>query len=204
MLHDFFLERARIEIAADGASYDGSVPDLPEIHVNAASFDECRARVARAIADLLDSDARNSRITLSRTATRSPEEVLPTQAATAGQLHDFVNEGRAKVEKAPVAQGHSGHDFADILYEKRDWVARVTINRPEVYNAYTGDTLREMTQAFRDAALDRSVAFDTIDGWAHPDVRALVAEGCRRVGLRPWVTKVVADLEGRSGQAVFD
>ena len=26
--------------------------------------------------------------------------------------------------------------FQDIVYEKRDWVARVTINRPGVYNAY--------------------------------------------------------------------
>ncbi|HEV8436650.1 MAG TPA: hypothetical protein VGT40_00990 [Methylomirabilota bacterium] len=31
------------------------------------------------------------------------------------------------------------------LYEVRDQVARVTINRPKQYNAFTGDTLREMT-----------------------------------------------------------
>ncbi|GEM_PF-7105116 len=28
--------------------------------------------------------------------------------------------------------------FQDVVYEKRDWVARVSINRPHVYNAYPG------------------------------------------------------------------
>ena len=48
-------------------------------------------------------------------------------------------------------------DFHDILYEKQDMIARITINRPEAYNAYTTDTLRELIRAFDDAAADDQV-----------------------------------------------
>ena len=44
--------------------------------------------------------------------------------------------------------------FEEILYEKKDGVARVTLNRPEVYNAFSAQTLREMVEAFRDASWD--------------------------------------------------
>lgn len=55
-------------------------------------------------------------------------------------------------------------DFQDILYEKGDWVARVTIDRPDVYNAYSTRTLREMQEAFRDAAYDDGVAVLVLTG----------------------------------------
>ena len=48
-------------------------------------------------------------------------------------------------------------DFQHILYEKQDMIARITINRPEAYNAYTTDTLRELIQAFDAAAADDEV-----------------------------------------------
>ncbi|MBZ5516927.1 MAG: enoyl-CoA hydratase/isomerase family protein, partial [Acidobacteriia bacterium] len=54
--------------------------------------------------------------------------------------------------------------FEDILYEKKEAVARVTLNRPEVYNACRAQTLREMGQAFRDAAWDDSVAVVVLTG----------------------------------------
>ena len=54
--------------------------------------------------------------------------------------------------------------FEQILYEKGDWVARVTINRPEVYNCYSAQTLQEMTIAFRDAAWDDAVAVVVLTG----------------------------------------
>lgn len=47
--------------------------------------------------------------------------------------------------------------FKDILYSKADMVARITINRPESYNCYTTNTLRELTAAFTDAAFDDKV-----------------------------------------------
>ena len=39
-------------------------------------------------------------------------------------------------------------EFSEILYDKKDGVATVTINRPEKYNACTPVTLMEIGQAF--------------------------------------------------------
>ena len=49
-------------------------------------------------------------------------------------------------------------EFTEILYEKRDWVARITLNRPQAYNAYSTSTLVELAAAFRQAAFDDEVA----------------------------------------------
>jgi enoyl-CoA hydratase/carnithine racemase len=48
--------------------------------------------------------------------------------------------------------------FTEILYEKRDWVARITLNRPQAYNAYSTATLTELAVAFRQASFDDEVA----------------------------------------------
>lgn len=48
-------------------------------------------------------------------------------------------------------------DFTDILYTKADGVARVTINRPHAYNAYSTTALEELATAFRDASFDDGV-----------------------------------------------
>jgi enoyl-CoA hydratase/carnithine racemase len=55
-------------------------------------------------------------------------------------------------------------DFKDIIYEKKDYVAKVTINRPKVYNAYSILALREMAEAFRDASWDDSIAVLVLTG----------------------------------------
>ena len=49
-------------------------------------------------------------------------------------------------------------DFKEVQYEKRDWVARVTINRPHNYNAYSTPALQELAAAFEDASWDDNVA----------------------------------------------
>ncbi len=51
----------------------------------------------------------------------------------------------------------SDFDFQDILYDKKDLVARITINRPKSYNAYTTHTLKELIAAFNDASSDDGV-----------------------------------------------
>lgn len=55
-------------------------------------------------------------------------------------------------------------EFREILYEKADWIARVTINRPEVYNAYSTQTIRELSAAFKDAMWDDAVAVVVLTG----------------------------------------
>ena len=54
--------------------------------------------------------------------------------------------------------------FTDILYDKRDWVARITINRPESFNCYTTHTLQELIRAFDDASNDDTVGVIVLTG----------------------------------------
>jgi len=55
-------------------------------------------------------------------------------------------------------------DFKDIIYEKRPGVARVIINRPEAYNAFTTYTQDELIKAFEDAARDDTVGVVVFTG----------------------------------------
>jgi 1,4-dihydroxy-2-naphthoyl-CoA synthase len=61
--------------------------------------------------------------------------------------------------------------FTDILFDKSDGVARITINRPEVYNALRGKTTDEMAVALEDADGDGEVRVVVICG-AGPNVEA--------------------------------
>lgn len=54
--------------------------------------------------------------------------------------------------------------FQDVLYEARDGVAWVTINRPQVRNAFRARTVDELVAAFRQA-------------WADPDIGVVVLTG---------------------------
>ena len=55
-------------------------------------------------------------------------------------------------------------DFNDIIYEKTEGIARVTINRPERYNAFTALALEEMYSAFRDAWADKEIGVVVLTG----------------------------------------
>lgn len=62
-----------------------------------------------------------------------------------------------------------GFQFKDINYEKRTReaggrVARITINRPKMRNAFTDDTIKEMVRAFDDASNDRMVGIVVLTG----------------------------------------
>ena len=57
---------------------------------------------------------------------------------------------------APV-EWRSAGEFEDILYEKADGIAKITINRPEVRNAFRPQTLAELRDAFNRARDDLDV-----------------------------------------------
>jgi naphthoate synthase len=54
--------------------------------------------------------------------------------------------------------------FEDIKYEKWEGIAKITINRPEVRNAFRPQTLHEMSQAFSDAHEDPEVGVIILTG----------------------------------------
>ena len=55
-------------------------------------------------------------------------------------------------------------NFTDIIYEKKSGVARITINRSHVLNAFTNHTLEEMLEAFHDAGKDGSIGVIVLTG----------------------------------------
>ncbi|MPZ22644.1 MAG: 1,4-dihydroxy-2-naphthoyl-CoA synthase [Dehalococcoidia bacterium] len=55
-------------------------------------------------------------------------------------------------------------NFEDILYDKADGVAWVTINRQQVLNAFRAETVDEMVEAFKDAWADRSIGVVVLTG----------------------------------------
>jgi len=58
---------------------------------------------------------------------------------------------------APVEWESAAH-FEDILYERTEGIAKITINRPEVRNAFRPQTLAELREAFARARDDLDVA----------------------------------------------
>ncbi|GAB6043105.1 1,4-dihydroxy-2-naphthoyl-CoA synthase [Endothiovibrio diazotrophicus] len=61
---------------------------------------------------------------------------------------------------------HPVDDFhcTDILYEHHEGIAKITINRPEVRNAFRPETVEELIQAFRHAHLDPAVGVIILTG----------------------------------------
>jgi len=54
--------------------------------------------------------------------------------------------------------------YTDILYDKSDGVAALTLNRPQVLNAFRSLTLSEMLEALEDASADSSVGVIVVRG----------------------------------------
>ena len=54
--------------------------------------------------------------------------------------------------------------YQDILFEARDGVATITINRPQVMNAFRGQTCEELIQALNRAGWDKSIGVIVLTG----------------------------------------
>ncbi len=55
-------------------------------------------------------------------------------------------------------------NFKDIIYEESGGVARITINREKVYNAFDGQTVEEMLAAFMKAGWDKDIGVIVLAG----------------------------------------
>ena len=60
---------------------------------------------------------------------------------------------------------HKTKKYQDIIYEKMDGIAKITINRPEVRNAFRPETIIEMYNAFSDAREDQDIGVILLTGY---------------------------------------
>jgi naphthoate synthase len=64
---------------------------------------------------------------------------------------------------APISW-QSAADYGDLLYEKADGIAKISINRPEVHNAFRPQTLIELSAALELAREDPEVGVVILTG----------------------------------------
>ncbi|SFM65309.1 1,4-Dihydroxy-2-naphthoyl-CoA synthase [Ectothiorhodospira mobilis] len=69
----------------------------------------------------------------------------------------------SSIQPAADWQDHSG-DYQDILYHKAEGIAKITINRPEVRNAFRPRTVMEMQRALADARFDADIGVVILTG----------------------------------------
>ncbi len=61
-------------------------------------------------------------------------------------------------------QSPEGNTYTDILYQLAEGIAKITINRPEVRNAFRPETVSELCDAFRRAHLDPDIGVIILTG----------------------------------------
>ncbi len=61
-------------------------------------------------------------------------------------------------------ESHPKHDYQDILYQQSEGIARITINRPQVRNAFRPETVNEMADAFHHAHMDPEIGAIILTG----------------------------------------
>jgi naphthoate synthase len=64
----------------------------------------------------------------------------------------------------PAAEWQPATEYEDIRYEKADGIAKITINRPEVHNAFRPETVIELGDAFTRAREDIEVGVIVLTG----------------------------------------
>jgi enoyl-CoA hydratase/carnithine racemase len=89
--------------------------------------------------------------------------------------------------------------LATVLYEKKDGIAYVTINRPKVLNALNMPTWKDLRTAFEDARDDAAIRGVILTGSGN---KAFIAGA--DIGELAEATAVDAEQSSRFGQAVLD
>ncbi|GLS34379.1 enoyl-CoA hydratase [Mesorhizobium albiziae] len=98
----------------------------------------------------------------------------------------------------PVGELNTGPRLRNVLYEKRNAIAYVTINRPKVLNALNRSTWLDLRSAFEDARDDASVRGVILTGAGD---KAFVAGA--DISELAHVSSVEAEASSRFGQAVL-
>jgi naphthoate synthase len=83
-------------------------------------------------------------------------------------IHGLPIDPVEQFRSAPLPTFEKKGDYTDIIYEVGEGIARITINRPEVRNAFRPQTLFELERAFSVARDDISVGAIILTG-AGPD-----------------------------------
>src|SRR6476469_1780069 len=78
----------------------------------------------------------------------------------------------------PALDWKPAGDYTDIRYETAEGIAKITINRPEVHNAFRPETIIELSAAFEQAREDTSVGVIILTG---EGPRAFCSGGDQRV-----------------------
>src|SRR6202030_258136 len=98
----------------------------------------------------------------------------------------------------PAASPAAALTLANVLYEKKDAIAYVTVNRPKVLNALNTPTWKDLRTAFEDARDDTSVRGVILTGAAKPYIAAAAT------GELAHVPACEAEQSSRFGQEVLD
>lgn len=69
-----------------------------------------------------------------------------------------------KEEKKKIVNWQPCGTYKDILYHKAEGIARITINRPEIHNAFRPMTVDEMSRALEDARNDAEIGVVILTG----------------------------------------
>jgi enoyl-CoA hydratase/carnithine racemase len=99
----------------------------------------------------------------------------------------------------PTITSTAALTLANVRYEKRDAIAYVTINRPEVHNALNAPTWQDLRTAFEDAQSDPTLRGVILTG---AGVKAFIAGA--DIGDLAQATAIDAERSSRHGQEVLD
>jgi enoyl-CoA hydratase/carnithine racemase len=102
-------------------------------------------------------------------------------------------------EPVPATSRAAALTLANVLYEKKDTIAYVTVNRPKVLNALNTPTWKDLRIAFEDAQKDVAVRGVILTGAGD---KAFIAGA--DIGELAQATAVDAERSSRFGQEVLD
>jgi enoyl-CoA hydratase/carnithine racemase len=102
-------------------------------------------------------------------------------------------------EATPVTSPAAALKLANVLYEKKDAIACITVNRPKVLNALNTPTWQDLRTAFEEARNDPTVRGVILTGAGN---KAFIAGA--DIGELAQATAVDAERSSRFGQEVLD